>query len=127
MSVAITAHIPERSAEYLKQRASELRLPMDTVLAVLLEESRRMTEFPRITFVDRASGRTACVQRGLDVWEYVMVARDYGFEAGAVADHLGQPIQDVEAALAYYRSYTDDVDSRLRLDASEETRDRSRA
>lgn len=46
----------------------------------IAEEWWTLQHLPRLHFRDGASGRRAALRLGPDVWELVMVARDYGFD-----------------------------------------------
>lgn len=53
------------------------------------------------------------VEGGLDVWEYVLVARDYGWDVAQTAAHLREPEARVSAALQHYRQDSTEVDAWL--------------
>jgi hypothetical protein len=50
------------------------------------EEWWTLQHLPRLHFRDGVSGRRASLRQGPDVWELVMVARDYGFDPTDLAD-----------------------------------------
>jgi hypothetical protein len=66
-----------------------------------------------ILFEDAPGGRKSYVRGGLDVWEYVMVARDYNWNEHDAAAHLHEPVERVRLALQYYRAYPEVIDSRF--------------
>lgn len=53
------------------------------------------------------------VKDGLAVWEYVLVAKNYGFDVARTAEHLQESIGRVRAALDYYSQLPREVDERL--------------
>jgi hypothetical protein len=72
-------------------------------------------ETPQVIRVPAAAGGfKSKIQGGLDVWEYVLVARDYGWDEAAAARHLQQPVSHVRAALEEYRRDPAEVDARFR-------------
>jgi uncharacterized protein (DUF433 family) len=84
---------------------------MGETAALLLEEKLKEEEFPFIEFRDSPVGRQAHVQgSSLAVWEVVLVAKDLGGEAAAVARHLDWPIEKVHAALGYAAANADEID-----------------
>lgn len=52
----------------------------------IAEEWWTLQHLPRIHFVDGASGRRAALRQGPDIWELVMVSRDYGFDPSNLPD-----------------------------------------
>ena len=70
-----------------------------------------MDEHPLVRFVDAPAGRRArLVGTGSDVWEVIAVVRDNDGDVGAAADYLEMPLGLVQAAVAYYGAYRDEVD-----------------
>lgn len=50
----------------------------------IAEEWWTLQHLPHIHFRDGVSGRRAALRQGPDVWELVMVARDYGFDSASL-------------------------------------------
>ncbi|HTE20036.1 MAG TPA: hypothetical protein VK689_16855 [Armatimonadota bacterium] len=74
-----------------------------------------MTDFIGVELLRRPDGGwKSHVCGGLDVWEYVMLARDYNWDVSLVAEHLDEPEERVRLALDYYRANPAEVDERLR-------------
>ena len=82
-----------------------------------------MDEHPLVRFADGPAGRRArVVGTGADVWEVIAVVRDNNGDAAAAADYLEMPLGLVQAAVAYYGAYRDEIDEWISLneaDASE--------
>jgi len=79
----------------------------------------RSARFPGIVFVTGPNGRRrARLIGGPDVWEVVLVARSYDWDAGPTATHLQVAPESVRLSLAYNRAYPDEIEAILqRLDA----------
>ncbi len=76
-----------------------------------LEEWWALQSFPVVEFRDGVSGRRAGLRGGPDVWEVVMVARDYGDVDGVVAHFGGSiPREAVEQALAYAERFPAEIE-----------------
>lgn len=93
-----------------------------------LEEGLRHDAHPLIQFLDGPSGRRASlVGRGLDVWEVIATLRDNGGSIAEAADYLQVPAGLVQAAVAYYGEYRDEIDSEIELNEAEYERGRAAA
>jgi uncharacterized protein (DUF433 family) len=85
-----------------------------------VEEGLRHDDHPMIHFVDGPSGRRAAIAgTGLDVWEVVATLRDNQGDVNETASYLAIPRGAVEAAVAYYGGYRDEIDERIRLNEEE--------
>jgi uncharacterized protein (DUF433 family) len=70
-----------------------------------------MDEHPLVRFADGPAGRRArLVGTGKDVWEIIATVRDNNGDLGAAADYLAMPLGLIQAAVAYYGAYTDEID-----------------
>lgn len=82
-----------------------------------------MDEHPLVRFTDGPAGRRArLVGSGLDVWEVIATVRDNNGDLDAAASYLEIPVGSVQAAVSYYGSYTDEIDTWIQdneLQASE--------
>ncbi len=98
--------------ELLEVEARRLRRSKAQVLEALADEALRMRRFPGIGFRGPDHDRRAYLQgTGLEVWEIMELARDYGeehrelmFEAHPVTE------RQLEVVLAYYREYPEEID-----------------
>ncbi|MBI2168636.1 MAG: hypothetical protein HYU28_03920 [Actinobacteria bacterium] len=105
-----------RDAVYrsLKKEAGSRGLSTSALAERLIDEGLRSGRHPLITFRDGPAGRRAGLVGGPDVWEVVSaltggdVPREKRVER--VADLLGLRTAQVEAALAYYAEFTDEID-----------------
>ncbi len=82
------------------------------------QEGARRDEHPLITFRDGPTGRRAGVISGPDVWEIVMWIDDLGPVNDPAAELISdRPITraQVDAALAYYAAYPEEIQPRIDL------------
>jgi hypothetical protein len=79
------------------------------------EEWWAMSRFPAIEFRDGVMGRRAGLRAGPDVWEIIMVWKDYAPDRKSFYDHFGGyvPREALDQALAYYDRFGDEIDDRL--------------
>jgi uncharacterized protein (DUF433 family) len=73
-----------------------------------------MVRFPMIEFRDGVRGRRASLRGGPDVWEIVMVARDYGDDRDGLYQHFSWITpEQMDEALAYARVFAAGVNARV--------------
>jgi hypothetical protein len=100
--------------ERLRLRSESEGISSSRLAERYVDEGLRMDEHPGIEFRDGPAGRRASLKRGLDVWELVMVFKDYERHGGdatpAVAEHLNLSVSQVEAGLRYYAAFPEAVD-----------------
>lgn len=109
-SIVISMRLPVGSGKRLKRMASRHGWTPSDASARLVEEGLRRSEFAYIDFRDSAAGRQACIQgSSLAVWEIMLLARDYGNNAAAVAKHLHWPEARVLAAFNYAQAFPEEV------------------
>ena len=70
-----------------------------------------MDEHPLVGFADGPAGRRARLTgTGKDVWEVIAVVRDNDGDPAQAASYLEIPLGLVQAAIAYYGTYTSEID-----------------
>ena len=75
---------------------------------------------PLIHFLEGPSGRRASlIGRGLDVWEVIATVRDNEGSIPLAAEYLQVPGGLVEAAVAYYGEYREEIDAQIALNEAE--------
>jgi uncharacterized protein (DUF433 family) len=85
-----------------------------------VEEGLRTDEHPLSRFVDGPAGRRPRLQgTGLDVWEAISVVRDNDGNKREAAEYLQVPLGLIQAAVAYYGAYRDEIDEWIELNARE--------
>jgi uncharacterized protein (DUF433 family) len=79
-----------------------------------------MDEHPLVRFADGPAGRRAQVLgTGKDVWEIIAVVRDNDGDPAESARYLEIPLGLVQAAVAYYGAYTDEIDQQIEANEQE--------
>jgi hypothetical protein len=79
-----------------------------------------MDDHPLVRFVDGPAGRRPhLVGTGKDVWEAIATVRDNDGDLAAAAEHLVAPLGLVQAAVAYYGAFTDEIDEWIELNEQE--------
>lgn len=112
--------------ERLSERARRAQLPERTVAQRYVEEGLRRDTHPLIQFLDGPSGRRASlVGCGLDVWEVIATVRDNAGSIAEAAGYLHIPTGMVEAAVAYYGEYRDEIDAQIADNEAEYERGRA--
>jgi hypothetical protein len=91
-----------------------------------IEEGLRHHAHPLIQFLDGPSGRRASLLGcGLDVWEVIATVPDNDGSVADAADYL--PSGLMEAAVAYFGEYRDEIDREIGLNEAEYERGRAAA
>ena len=120
MSQPLSLRLPEATLDRLGARARSRSVAPRTLAQRYVEEGIRTDEHPLIRFVDGPAGRRARLQgTGLDVWEVISVVRDNDGHERAAADYLDIALGLVQAAVAYYGAYRDEIDEWIELNARE--------
>jgi uncharacterized protein (DUF433 family) len=120
MGQPLSLRLPEATLDRLGARARSRRVAPRTLAQRYVEEGLRTDEHPLIRFVDGPAGRRPRLQStGLDVWEVISVVRDNDGNERAAADYLQIPLGSVQAAVAYYGAYRDEIDEWIALNARE--------
>lgn len=121
-----TLRLAEGTRERLADRARRVRVAERTLAQRYVEEGLRHDVHPLVQFLDGPSGRRASlVGRGLDVWEVIATVRDNDGSVSQAAQYLGVPTGLVEAAVAYYGEYREEIDGEI--EANEVAYERGRA
>ena len=125
-------HYTLRLAPGVRQRLTEWArragLPERSLAQRYVEEGLRHDAHPLIQFLDGPSGRRASlVGRGLDAWEVIATIRDNHGSIREAAEYLEVPVGLVEAAVAYYGEYRDEIDQEIELNEAEYERGQAAA
>jgi uncharacterized protein (DUF433 family) len=120
MSQPLSVRLTEATIRRLGARAQRVHLPPRTLAQRYVEEGLRMDEHPLIRFAEGPAGRRArLVGTGKDVWEVIAVVRDNDGDPAEAARYLEIPLGLVQAAVAYYGAYTDEIDQWIALNEQE--------
>ena len=123
-----TLRLPTETRERLSERARRAHVPERALAQRYVEEGLRHDAHPLVQFLDGPSGRRASlVGRGLDVWEVIATIRDNGRSLAAATAYLEIPPGLVEAAVAYYGEYGEEIDEEIALNEAEYERGLSAA
>ena len=120
MSQPLSLRLPEATLDRLGARARSRSVAPRTLAQRYVEEGLRTDEHPLIRFIDGPAGRRPRLQgTGLDVWEAISVVHDNDGNEREAAEYLGVPLGIVQAAVAYYGAFADDIDEWIELNARE--------
>jgi uncharacterized protein (DUF433 family) len=120
MPQPLSLRLPEATLDRLGTRARSRSVAPRTLAQRYVEEGLRTDEHPLIRFADGPAGRRARLQgTGLDVWEVISVVRDNDGNERATAEYLHIQLGLVQAAVAYYGAYRDEIDEWIELNALE--------
>jgi hypothetical protein len=120
MSTPISVRFPDEVARRLRRSGVGTGEATSGLVVRLVDEGIRMAEHPGVVFRDGPTGRRAGLAAGPDVWEIVVVLRDYS-ESGATeavrraAKWLGITEAQVRTAESYYASFPDEIDDRIEM------------
>jgi uncharacterized protein (DUF433 family) len=111
---AFAAGLSPQARAWVAEQAQATGRPVAAVLETLAEEGYRAWRFPGISFKGDARSRRAWVTgTGLDVWEMIMLYRDFEGDIDAmVADYTFYEVH-VRLALDYYAEYPEEIDQAL--------------
>jgi uncharacterized protein (DUF433 family) len=118
MSQPLSLRVGASTVERLGRRAARAQLPPRTLAQRYLEEGLRMDEHPLVRFVDGPAGRRArLVGTGSDVWEVVAVVKENDGDVAETAAYLQIALGLVQAAVAYYAAFEDEIDEWIERNA----------
>jgi uncharacterized protein (DUF433 family) len=105
------ARFSPRTLAHLRSRSTHANVPAGVLAERYVQEGLRMDEHPLIYFRDGAAGRRpALMGTRLDVWQVIETVRQNDNSPQEAADYLRLPVSHVEACVAYYVAYQDEVD-----------------
>lgn len=120
MSDHYTLRLAPGTRERLAGCARRAGLPERALAQRYVEEGLRHDAHPLIQFLDGPSGRRASlVGSGLDVWEVIDIVRGNDGSIEEAAAYLEVPIGLVQAAVAYYGQYSEEIDGEIALNDAE--------
>src|SRR5438105_4311729 len=111
MSQLMSLRLKDHTAERLRQKAKRLGRSTNEVANNALEEWLRQDEFADIEFRTFNGERHACLKGALQVWQVIQVARGLEMDAEKTAAYFEFPLYRIQAALNYYYSNKEEIDS----------------
>jgi uncharacterized protein (DUF433 family) len=109
--VPFNARLNKATLKRLRDRAANVGANQTALAERYIDEGVRMDEHPLIHFRDGAAGRRpALIGTRLDVAQVIETIRQNGNSPAEAAAYLELPQQHVEACIAYYLAYQDEVD-----------------
>lgn len=116
----VSVRLSEATIQRLGARAQRVHLPPRTLAQRYVEEGLRMDEHPLVRFAEGPAGRRArLLGTGKDVWEIVATVRDNDGDLAEAARYLEMPLGLVQAAVAYFGAYPDEIDQWIDLNEQE--------
>ena len=120
MTSPLSLRLPDSTLARLGTRARRRQLAPRTLAQRYVEEGLRMDDHPLVRFVDGPGGRRPqLVGGGKDVWEVIAVVRDNDGDVAAAASYLEIPLGLVQAAVAYYGAYRQEIDDWIEANRAE--------
>jgi len=120
MSEHFTLRFQPGVSERLATHARLVGLAPRTLAQRLVDEGLRREAHPLIRFADGPSGRRAAlVGSGLDVWEVIDTVRQNKNDPAEAAAYLEIAPRLVQAAVAYYGEYREEIDAEIALNEAE--------
>lgn len=105
------ARFSPSTLSHLRSRSDLARVPAGVLAERYVEEGLRMDEHPLIFFREGAAGRRpALMGTRLDVWQMIETVGQNNNSAAEAAEYLDLPLSHVDACIAYYLDYQDEVD-----------------
>lgn len=126
MSNPLSLRLQDDALQRLWFQAKLAGIPPRTLAQRMIDEALRMAEHPLIDFVNNGPARRARLRgTGLEVWELVNVVKGHDGDIAGVIEYTGRPLEMVEAAVAYYGVYPDEID--VLLEENQRAYDEGRA
>lgn len=110
----ITTRLPDWLDDELKNHFAKHRVGRSEGFRRVVEEWWVLTNLPAIEYRDGVSGRRASVRGGPDVWEIMMVARDFRDDADGLREYFEWiPAENLDQAFAYARRFPEQIEYEL--------------
>jgi hypothetical protein len=117
MTQVLTTRLSEETAERVRQYAKRRRRSVNETVATAVEEWLRQDEFAHIEFRDTPDGRVAFMKNSrLPVYWVVKTAKSYEMDPEKTRAHWpNRPRGWVEAAVAYYKAFPQEIDDQIAM------------
>lgn len=111
MAAPLSIRLKDDTLQRLYFQARLAGVPPRTLAQRMVEEALRVADHPGIEFADSGASRRARVRgTGVEVWEIVDLVKVHGGDVDAVLAFTERPRGQVEAALAYYGAFPEEID-----------------
>ena len=115
-----TEPISFRPSQSLDSRLDAMRertgIPKSRLVEILADEAERSRRYPGLAFRGGDNRRRAWVMGSpFDVWEIVQAWQDLQQDDGKAQEQLALSSRQLKLALAYYREFSEEIDSALAL------------
>ena len=120
MAQLISARLPEKTADRVKQYAQRKQRSVNETVSIALEEWLRQNEFAFIEFRDTPDGRMAYMKNSrLPVYQVIKIAQSYQMDIEKVCAYWPNRLRAwVQAAFHYYEAYSEEIDTQIALSDS---------
>jgi uncharacterized protein (DUF433 family) len=110
--------IPDELLAAVKEIADKTGQDAESLVAEMVTEAIKMRRVPGILFADGATGRRARIGgTGIEVFEVIDAYEIFGRDREKLEQDLKQLDSDqIDAALAYYEAFPEDIAPRLKSD-----------
>lgn len=109
MSQIVSLRLPDVTVERLKTTARRTGKTVNEAASRSIEEWLRQEEFADVEFRNFGGERHACLKGALPIWQLIMVAQEYGMDAGKTATHFRFPLHRVKAGFHYYEAFPQEI------------------
>lgn len=111
MATPLSIRLKDDTLQRLYFQARVAGMPPRTLAQRMVEEALRRMDHPQIEFYDNGPARRAVIRgTGLEVWELIQIVKAHGGDVEAAMESTGRSRVQVEAAIAYYGAYPEDID-----------------
>ena len=126
MSQPISVRFPDELADRVRHHIATTAEATSGLVVRLVDEGLRMAQHPGVVFRDGPAGRRAGLTAGPDLWEIIVVLRDFAQAGSSTATHraaqsLALTERQIRTAEGYYASFTDEIDESIALNESAAT------
>lgn len=112
MSKVVSIRLRDEQYQDLLRMATQERRTPSATAALLLDEGLRERAFPLIEIRDTMVGPQAFLRgHRIKVWQVISLLRAYDGDVASVVDHLEEPRESIEAAIAYAQRFPAEIDA----------------
>lgn len=114
----VSVRLDKDTLEQVRELSHRTDRTVGQILSTLVREGVRMRRCPGIVITDGPTGRRATIAgSGIDVWEVIQVSRTCKDRRRLAQAFPQLSPRQLDAALAYYACYPDEIDRRIEQNA----------